>query len=813
MPSALCPPPLRCCRQGVPYPQHERQAPQRRRKHTTRPLLWRCTVTQAPATPAPGAQQFTVVGTRPDRHDGVDKVTGQARYSADIQLNGMLYGKILRSPHAHARIKSIDTSRALALPGVKAVVTRDDMPNVSADIRDLEEGALINYGFYSRNCMAREKALYRGHAVAAVAATSADIAEEALALISVDYEVLPAVLDGREAMKDGAPILHERLVPLTNASLRAGGYGDSEKRGNVSNHYQFILGAPEEAMRQAEVVVEREFHTEQVHQGYIEPHAATAYWRDDGYLTIWCSSQSHFGFRDHISRMLQLPYSRVKVVPMEIGGGFGAKGVGGVYLEPVAAMLSKKSGRPVKITMGRAEVFTGTGPTSGTHIRVRMGARKDGRIVAADARLIYEAGAFPGSPVGGACRTMFGPYDIANARIDAYDVVINVQKAAAYRAPGSPAGAYAVESVVDELCEKLGMDPIAFRLLNASNQGTRQVPGPVFGKVGNIEVLQAARSHPHYSAPLTGKYRGRGFASGAWMNGTGPASAVVSVNPDGTITLIEGSPDIGGSRVAMAMHVAEVLGVPAEDVRPAVVDTDSIGYSSGAGGSGVTFKMGTACYQAAQDALRQLVERAAKIWNVAPTDVEYRNGTLQHKTDSALSMTLKQLAHRLNGSGGPIVGRATANPPGVGNAFAHHIVDVEVDPDTGKVAILRYTAVQDVGKAVHPTYVEGQIQGGAAQGIGWALNEEYVYTKDGAVANPTFLDYRMPTSLDLPMIDTVLVEVPNPGHPYGVRGVGEVPIVPPLAAVANAVSRAIGVRLTELPMSPGKVLEALKQKA
>ncbi|MCI0441221.1 MAG: xanthine dehydrogenase family protein molybdopterin-binding subunit [Chloroflexi bacterium] len=765
-----------------------------------------------PDTSAP-TKEFKVVGTRPIRHDGVDKVTGRARYSADIHLPGMLAGKILRSPHAHARIKSINAEKALALPGVKAVVTRDDMPSVSAEVADLEEGAAVNYGFYSRNVMAREKALYRGHAVAAVAATSPDIAEQALSLIEVDYEVLPPVLNANDAMKEDAPILHERLLHMTSPAFRVGGYGDAVKGTNVSNHFEFRLGDIEKGFAEADVIVEREFHTKAVHQGYIEPHAATAHWSSDGYLTIWCSSQGHFAFRDHISHILKIPVSHVKVVPMEIGGGFGAKGQGGVYLEPVAAMLSKKAARPVKIAMSRTEVFSGTGPTSGTHISVKMGATKAGRITAAQARMIYEAGAFPGSPVGGACRTMFAPYDIPNGQIEAYDVVLNVQKAAAYRAPGSPAAAFAVECVVDELGDNLNIDPIEFRLLNASKEGTRQIPGPVFRSIGNVEVLEASKSHPHYSAPIEGKNRGRGFASGAWMNGSGPASAVASLNPDGTVSLIEGSPDIGGSRAAMAMHVAEVLGIPAEEVRPAVVDTDSIGYSSGAGGSGVTFKMGTACYQAAQDMVRQVVERAARIWEVKPEDLEYDQGVIRHEQDSALSMTLKELAPMLNGTGGPIVGRATANPGGVGNAFALHIVDVEVDPGTGKVEILRYTAVQDVGRAIHPSYVEGQIQGGAVQGIGWALNEEYVFDANGRMVNSTFLDYRMPTVLDVPMIDTVLVEVPNPGHPFGVRGVGEVPIVPPMAAIANAIHDAIGVRMTELPMSPGKIVEALKKKA
>ena len=754
---------------------------------------------------------YEVVGERPVRPDGLDKVTGRARYSADIHLPGMLHGKLLRSPHAHARIRSIDVSRALALPGVKAAVTADDMPHVSAEFIDQAEGAAVNYGFYGRNVIAREKALYKGHVVAAVAATDPATAERALDLIDVDYEVLPPVLTAEDAMKDGAPILHERLLTMHSPTFRAGGWGDADDKSNVANRFEFSLGDPEEGFAQADVVVEREYRTRAVHQGYIEPHAATAHWTSDDYVTVWCSSQGHFSVRDHTSAILDIPVSRVKVVPMEIGGGFGGKGQGGVYLEPLAARLSQKSGRPVKIVMTRTEVFIGTGPTSGSHISVRMGATRDGRITAAEAHLTYEAGAFPGSPVASGCRTMFAPYDIPNAIVEGVDVLVNKQKSAAYRAPGSPAAAFAAEQLIDELARKLDIDPIEFRLINTSEEGTRQVAGPRFQRIGNRELLEAAREHPHLAEPLDGKLRGRGVAGGAWFNGSGPASAVASVNPDGTVSLIEGSPDIGGSRAAMAMHVAEVLGIPVTDVKPAIADTDSIGYSSGAGGSGVTFKMGRACYEAAQDARSQLIERAARIWDVDPDDVEYDRATLRHRQDTELSISFADLAARLNGTGGPIVGRATVNPGGVGNAFGLHVVDVEVDPETGKVDILRFTAIQDVGKAIHPSYVEGQIQGGAVQGIGWALNEEYYFGEDGSMHNSTFLDYRMPTSLDLPMIDTVIVEVANPGHPYGVRGVGEVSIVPPMAAVANAIYDATGVRMTELPMSPGVVTKALAE--
>ena len=765
-------------------------------------------------------ENYRVVGTRPVRHDGPDKVMGRARYAADIHLPGMLHGKILRSPYAHARIHGIDASRALALPGVHAVVTGADFPDVSAQINDQEEGAPVNYGFYTRNVMAREKALYLGHAVAAVVADSPHLAEEALALIDVDWEVLPAVLNADEAMAPGAPLVHERLVTLANPAQRSGGWAESDggDGSNVSNHFQFSLGDIEAGFAEADEIVEREYHTKSVHQGYIEPHSATARWNTDDTVTIWASSQGHFALRDHTSRILGISVGQMNVVPMEIGGGFGGKGQGGCYLEPVVAALARKVGRPVKIAMTRIEVFTGTGPTSGTHIKVKVGGTRDGRFVAAQASLVYEAGAFPGSPVPSGCRTMFAPYEIPHGFVEGYDVVTNVQKSSAYRAPGSPAASFAAEQAIDELCEKLGIDPLEFRLNNASKEGSRQIAGPTFRRIGMVEILQATQDHPHLASPVPepsgpGRLTGRGIAAGAWFNGTGPASAVASVMPDGTISLIEGSPDIGGSRAVMAMHIAEVLGLPAESIKPSIVDTDSIGYSSGAGGSGVTFKMGTAVYQAGEDVRRQMIERAARIWDVPVEDVEYQaDGTLAHRSDDALRLTFNQLARRLNGTGGPVVGRATANPGGVGNAFAINVADVEVDVETGKVDILRFTAIQDCGKAIHPSYVEGQIQGGAVQGIGWALNEEYYFSNDGQMLNSSFLDYRMPTALDLPMIDTVIVEVANPGHPLGVRGVGEVSLVPPMAAIGNAIARATGARLECLPMNPGAVLEALWER-
>ena len=758
-------------------------------------------------------EEFNVVGKRPIRHDGNDKVTGRARYSADMTLPRLLHGKILRSPHAHARIKAIDPTRALALSGVKAVVTSADFAQPSGKVADLGEGAMANPKWISNNCMAAEKALYKGHAVAAVAATSLQVAEEALALIDVDYEVLTAVTDIIEAMKGDAPVLHERLANSQNVDIRPGGLRDDDDAGkatNISNHFVFELGDAEKGFKEADIIVEREYRTATVHQGYIEPHSATAMWGEDGKLTVWCSSQGHFQIRDLTSLVLGIPVSQIKVVPMEIGGGFGGKTV--IYLEPVAAALSKKAGRPVKISMARPEVFEATGPTSGSFIRVKIGANKEGMITAADVTMMYEAGGFPGSPIVQACQCVLTPYEVANGRIEGYDVVVNKPKAAAYRAPGVPAAAFATESVIDEICEKLGMDPLEFRVKNGTQEGSRRIPGPVLQTVGYQETLAAAMQTDHYKSTLEGPNRGRGVAAGFWFNGTGPACATASVNGDGTVSLTEGSPDIGGGRASMAMQMAEVLGVPAEDVHPSVGDTDAVGYTSLTAGSGATFKSGWASYEAAHDIKQQIIERAARIWEIDVKDVEFKEGVASHKSDPELKLNFKQIAARLNSTGGPIVGRGNVNPAGVGNAFAVHIVDVEVDPDTGKVDILRYTALQDVGKAVHPSYVEGQLQGGVAQGIGWALNEEYVYNNSGEMSNSSFLDYRMPTSLDLPMIDTVIVEVANPGHPFGVRGVGEVCIVPPMGAVANAIHNAAGVRMDVLPMSPANVLEALWAK-
>ncbi len=742
------------------------------------------------------------VGTRPVRPDGVDKVTGRAKFGADLHLPGMLTGLVLRSPHPHARIKSIDVSQAIALPGVKSVVTRDDFEDQASEFVPAGE-MLINYRDLVRNVMAREKALYEGHAVAAVAATSRKVARQALKLIEVDYEVLPHVIDPVEAKGPDAPLLDDTM-------FTAGLNETPDTPSNVSKRVAFSHGDMARGFAEADLTVERTFRTAPVHQGYIEPHACVASVSEDGEAQLWCTTQGQYVVRGHCAKLLGIDIAKIRVTPSEIGGGFGGKTV--VYMEPVALLLSRKAGRPVKMVMSREEVFRATGPAPGAEIRIKMGATRAGRITAAEAELVYQAGAFQGSPVQPGCMCVFAPYDIANVDIVGYDVVTNRPKTAAYRAPGAPMAEYAAECVVDELAKSLDLDPVDMRLANAAKEGTRAAYGPKFGPIGLVEGLEAIKTHEHYSAPL-GADQGRGVASGFWFNIGGETTTGLAVNEDGTATLSIGTPDIGGSRASIAMMAAEELGIDYEKVRPLIADTSVLGYNFLTGGSRATFAGGLAAVEAAREVKAELCARAARIWEIPEDAVDWQDGHAVPAGDNAGKfepMSFAKLARMAGKTGGPIAGYARINAQGAAPSFGSHIVDVEVDRETGRVTILRYTVLQDAGKAVHPSYVEGQFQGGAAQGIGWALNEEYVYGDDGKLQNPGFLDYRIPVASDLPMIDTVIVEVPNPNHPFGVRGVGETPIVPPMAAIANAIENAIGIRFTELPMSPPKVLAALK---
>jgi CO/xanthine dehydrogenase Mo-binding subunit len=748
-------------------------------------------------------KKYKVIGTRPIRHDGYDKVTGRAQYGADIKLPGMLIGAVLRSPHAHAKIKSIDTSKAEGMNGVFAVMTAKDLPRLSDAIRgNSEESGSEKH--LSENIMAFDKVLYKGHVIAAVAAKDQNTALEAVKKIKVEYQVLKPVINVDQAMENGAPILHENF---------SGDHLEKKVQNtNIAVHARHEIGDSEDGFNKADLVVEKEVDMQTVHQGYIEPHTGTAVWDEENRVKIWTSTQGSFVVRDSVSKVLDLDVSRIKVTPMEIGGGFGGKIP--IYLEPIAAVLSKKTRRAVKVVMNRTDVFDATGPGPGGKVKVKIGIDKEGKIIAAYADIRLEAGAYPEAFTEASAKCVFSCYDIPAMKIDAYDVLVNKPSSAPYRAPGSPQVAFATETVVDEICNIKGYDPIDFRLNNVAEKGTRTALGPKYRTIGLKECLEAAKNSDHWKSklenPQPGKKRGRGIASGYWFNIGFKSSVNLSLNPDGKVALIEGSTDIGGSRASIAMQAAEVLGISAEDVRPSVVDTDSIGITDVTGGSRTTYATGYAAYKAAHKLIEEIIEKAALKWDIDKDQIEYSDGVVKSKTDNELSMTLKEIAD--DPPDGPIVSSASVDLEEAGGGFAVHIADLEIDEETGKTDVINYTAIQDVGKAIHPSYVEGQMQGGAAQGIGWALNEEYFMSDDGVMLNSSYLDYRMPVALDLPMINTILIEVPSEEHPYGVRGVGEPPIVPPVPAISNAIKNALGLRLLSTPMKPSKIIEALKQK-
>ncbi len=746
------------------------------------------------------AAQFKYVGTRPVRPDGVDKVTGRAAFGADFTLPGMLHGLILRSPHAHARIKSVDLSAALEIDGVFAAISSADFPEVtdSGDMGGEGGGSIKDL---SDNCMARGKALYHGHAVAAVAATSLAKARQALAAIKVDYEALAPVMDLDAALAGDAPLLNEEMMTQGLAE-------PATKPSNIASRMVMGRGDVAKGFEEADVVLEETYRTPTVHQGYIEPHACLATVNEGGQSTIWCCTQGAFEVRSYSAAVCGMSIGSIRVIPSEIGGGFGGKTT--VYLEPVALMLSKTAGRPVKMTMSREEVFRATGPASAARSTIKIGAKRDGTITAMSARIHYEAGAYPGGPVPMGCMSVFSAYNVPNLAMEGFDVLVNKPKVAAYRAPGAPQAMFASECIITELAKALAIDPIELRLKNAADEGDAAPYGPTWGPIGLKACLEAAKAHPNYQTALQ-EGQGRGLAVGFWFNIGFQSSAEVHVNEDGTVTVIEGNPDIGGSRASMAIMAAEELGIPYENIRVQIADTENAGYTMVTGGSRTTFATGMAVVEAARDVIGQAKARVAKLWQVDADMVEWRDGQALPKPGMNVEqepMSFAEIAAKTAPSG-PLLGKASLNARGAGPGFSVNFCDVEVDRRTGKVDVLKFTAIQDAGRAIHPGYVEGQLQGGAVQGIGWALNEEYVYDADGVQQNAGFLDYRVPVASDLPMIDTVIIEVPNDAHPYGVRGVGETPIVAPLAATANAVAEATGVRIRTLPLSPPNVLAAL----
>ncbi|MAV26215.1 MAG: oxidoreductase [Gammaproteobacteria bacterium] len=729
------------------------------------------------------SSQYNIIGERPLRPDLIDKVTGKARFAADYTLPNMLHGAVLRSDVAHARIKSIDTRAAEKLAGVRAVVTGQDFAHLAPG----------GPGTLARDNLAIEKVLYHGQALAAVAATSRSIARKAAKLIKVKYEKLTPVMTLDDAMAEDAPTLYDHIE-------------FNGKSSNILSRDERSAGDIERGFADADEIVELEFNTPTVHQGYVEPPVCLADYNALGQSTLWAGSQGHFPLRSSVATMMQMEQSALHVVPAEVGGAFGGKTA--AYQEAIAMMLSKKAGRPVQMRMTREDVFRAGGPGAASKIRVKVGAKRDGCITAAFAWMAFECGVIA-APLGGGMRSAFTSYDIPNVYVEGYAAVVNKPRVRAYRGPGAPQVALATENAIDELAARLNMDPIEIRLKNAVRNGST-TQSEVFKSIGLVECLEAARNSAHYKSRL-GKNQGRAVAAGFWHNGGGTSSATIHMNPDGTVSLSTGSVDLSGTRIALAMMSAEELGVSVDQIASVTADTDSVGFADNSAGSRTINTTGQAVVGATREAIEEMKVRAASGWNVTPGQVTWQDGNAVNDVTGE-RLSLKEICRDAQGTGGPISGTHTTRvTPGIAPSFSVHVCDVDVDPETGKVTLLRYTTVQDAGTAIHRDAVEGQMQGGAVQGIGWALNEEYVYNNKGALENPGFLDYRIPLTSDLPMIETIIVEVPNELHPYGVRGVGEAPIIPPLAAVAGAVSNAIGVRITRLPCSPPNILAAIEQ--
>ncbi len=745
------------------------------------------------STTSTKSTRYKVLGTRPIRHDGIDKVTGRAVYGADVKVPDLVWGELLRSPHAHAEIVSIDYRAALELPGVLGVITYADFPRHEAE--GLRRG--------TTHIMADDKVLFKGHPVAAVAATSRNIAIEATKQIQVEYKVLPPVMNIAEAMKPDAPLLHP--------TLECDHFGETVVGSNIASHIAEGIGDVDAGFAKCDLVVELATSSQMVHQGYVEPHNGTVFWDEDGRLTISSSTQGMFSIRTQVAETLAIPESRIKVNAVEIGGGFGGKTL--AYLPTVAALLSRAVHRPVKMVMDRPEVFEGTGPASGSEVSAKIGVTNDGKLISAHMEMNLEAGAYPGSAIIWAIPATFAPYDIPNARADGYDILVNRPKTNAYRAPGLPQAAFAIEQAIDDICDRMNWDKIDFRIKNSSREGTQRVHGGRFGKVGFVETLEAARSTDHWTSPKPESddrwMRGRGIGVGYAPHGGGMASAALSLNKDGTVSLTEGSQDIGGTRASVSMQVAEVLGIDAHAVIPVIPDTDGIGFTDTTAGSRVTNVMGVAVFLAANEMVEQLKERAAIVLECDADAVGFEDGVFTATDSPASLISFTELAGRMDETGGPVNATGSIDHQGDTNGYGVHICDIEIDRETGKTNVTRYTALQDVGQAAHAAYAEGQVEGGVAQGIGWCLNEEYVYDADGRMENPSFLDYKMPISMDLPMIETILVEVPNPLHPFGVRGAAEVPIVPPIGAVSNAIADATGHRFLEMPIKPSVILKWL----
>ena len=747
--------------------------------------------------------ELKVVGKRVARVDARERVTGEAIYPADLAPPGMVHAKMLRSPHAHARIRRIDTSRAEALKGVLAVVTAADFP-------ELPVGATIPMGelgydmwMVAQINLARHKVHWVGQPVAGIAAIDPHVAEAALALIEVDYEPLTPVLDIAAAMAPDAPILHEHV-------FTKGVEPRPRAPSNVCSRVVIARGDTARALGEAAATAQASVKVDTAHQGYLEPQVVVAQVDANGFATVWASTQGQFTAELMIARMLGLPQSKLKVVPLEIGGGFGGKI--SIHGEAVAVRLAQKCRRPVKLVFTREEVLQGgSGPAAAALIDIAVGADRDGRLVAIDGTYRLDAGGLPGLSPSLVMQASAALYQCPNLNLQGFDVVTNKPRTEAYRGPVGIQAYFAMEQAMDALCQQLDLDPLEFRKRNASVTGSTMPIGTPFPAIGLTTILDRVGEHPCWTEPLReGRFpRGRGLALGYWRGTSMTSAAHITIAGDGRPMVTMGPVDLSGTRTTMAQVVAEEFGLPIEDIHIETGDSKSVGYSDGAAGSRVARTTTAALVEACADALGQLGKRAAEKLQCAPGEVDYAEGRFRARQAGGATISLAELMQATL-TDGAVVGRGSSTKLPLGVEIGAHVCDVEVDTDTGLVTVLRYTAFQDVGLALNPAAVEGQIEGSVVQGLGWALMEGFDYAPDGRLRNASLLDYRMPTALDVPKIDCLIVETPVPGVPYGVRGVGEVPIVPPAAAVANAIARATGVRVWHMPMTPERVLRALR---
>ncbi len=750
-----------------------------------------------------------VVGKSLPRLDAAGKVTGTAIYAADFALPGMLHGKILRSREPHARLVRIDASRALALPGVRAVIT-------AADIPDVRYGGALK----DETVFARDKVRYVGQPVAAVAAATREAAEAALAAIEVVYEPLPPVFDIEAALVPGAPLIHEAWQSYTAIPIL-------HREGNVCQRARILVGDVERGFAEADRVFEHRFRTGIVHQGYIEPRAAVAAWDSSGQVTVWSNTQLPFDVQNTLAEILELPSSRIRVIVPGIGGGFGGKLRIGV--EHVAALLARRTGRPVRVLTTSEEELTAAYPRQGTLVELKTGVTRDGRLTAKEARIYFDTGAFAGSGPGVASvatLVLAGPYRIPNLFIEGYAVYTNKTNCGSFRAPSGPQSNFAVESQMDMIADALGLDPLEFRLKNIVREGDEGPTGQVLTGVGLDECLRRAAAAIGWADRRPGPHRGKGLACGWWTTTGGSSGVYVKITPDGTVALNTGAAEIGTAALTGAAQVlAEALGVDLTDISIVSADTSATPFDFGAQGSRTAFAVGNACRAAVVDLRRQLFALAAAQLGVEGETLELRD---KHVVADGKRVALAELARISQLSGGGLIAHGTfIAPPTPYDAkrveahvypafhsptFHAHAVDLSVDPDTGVVTIHRYVVAQDVGFALNPIYVEGQIEGGVAQGLGQALSEELVY-ENGRVLNPNLTDYKMPTTLDVPRVESILVQHPSAVGPHGAKGVGEPPSIEPPAAVANAVAAAAGVRITTLPITAEKLALALRGAA